>query len=65
MVNHKLQALHIQQVFDSVESKFQSIMEEILEIEKEVGTRQIGNFFFKCSFQIFQQQLCFLHMFFQ
>jgi hypothetical protein len=39
MVNHKLQALHIQQVFDSVESKFQSIMEEILAIEKEVGTR--------------------------
>jgi hypothetical protein len=39
MVNHKLQALHIQQVFDSVESKFQSIMEEILAIENEVGTR--------------------------
>jgi hypothetical protein len=53
MVNHKLQALHTQQGFDFVESKFQSIMEEILAIEKEVGTRQIGNFFFKCSFQIF------------
>jgi hypothetical protein len=53
MADHKHQALQAQHVFDSNESKFQSIMEGILAIEKKVGTRQIGNFFFKCSFQVF------------
>jgi hypothetical protein len=55
MANHKHQALQVQQVSNFVESKFQSIMEEILTIEEKVGTRQIVNFFSNVHFKYFSR----------